>query len=204
MRQLLFFFLRHLILLLVLAYLGLGYYFRGPIFGLQDQPTPSVPPSPATSSLATPSPAISSPATSDPQAGAISGTGPGSESDTQSTRQAVPQAVLQQPAAEASGSDFLSLQQQARTLADSGQFEVAEAAYLQLIQAFPEVAEPYGELGNLYLAADQAEKAAQAYLDAGKRIDPKLSPSQLEGLIQTLQTLSPDKAELLKQHLSQP
>jgi tetratricopeptide (TPR) repeat protein len=112
--------------------------------------------------------------------------------------------VLQQPAAEASGADFLSLQQQARTLADSGQFEAAEAAYLQLIQAFPEVAEPYGELGNLYLAADQAEKAAQAYLDAGKRIDPKLSPSQLEGLIQTLQTLSPDKAELLKQHLSQP
>ncbi len=186
MRQIIFFFLRHTVLLLILGYLALGYLYRGPIFGWE------------VSAEAEPAPAVGQPNSTPVKPE------PAPAAKTADTEPAPPTQLPSPVEPSPQGKDLQAMLQQARRLADGRQYEAAEAAYLQMIEAFPTLAEPYGELGNLYLAIDQPGKAAQAYLDAGKRIDFRLNPSQAEGLLQTLQTLSPEKATLLKEHFSKP
>jgi len=62
------------------------------------------------------------------------------------------------------------LVQQARRAFWNGDFEGAEAAYLALVTAYPEDADGFGELGNLYESMGRTDAALDAYFEAGVRL----------------------------------
>lgn len=62
------------------------------------------------------------------------------------------------------------LVQQARRAFWNGDFEAAEAAYMALVSAYPEDADGFGELGNLYQSMGRTDAALDAYFEAGVRL----------------------------------
>ena len=60
--------------------------------------------------------------------------------------------------------------QQARRSFWNGDFEAAERTYTDILDRFPDDADVYGELGNLYLAMGRNALALDAYFEAGLRL----------------------------------
>ncbi len=60
--------------------------------------------------------------------------------------------------------------QRARRAYWNGEFEQAEAAYLDMIRAFPGDADAFGELGNVYQSMGRQERALDAYYEAAVRL----------------------------------
>lgn len=60
--------------------------------------------------------------------------------------------------------------QQARRAFWNGEFEAAEAAYMTLISRYPEDADAFGELGNLYQSMGKTDRALDAYYEAAVRL----------------------------------
>jgi TolA-binding protein len=194
--RLFFFLMRHMILILFGLYVAAGYVYRHDIFALDAavavpaQAAPQRQQKPATQSAAAePAPTVK------PQK---------SPEQERPPVAAAPAAYhfrpdhLGQPGVD--GDSLDRLLQQGRELAKRGETLAAEQRYWQLIERFPQSPAAYGELGNLYLASEQPDKAAEAYLQAGMRIQEGLESVRIKDLLQALEQLSPEKALLLRQH----
>lgn len=75
--------------------------------------------------------------------------------------------------------------QAARRAFWNGDFERAEAAYMDVISRFPEDADLFGELGNLYVAMGNGDLALDAYYEAALRLQAEGQTERL-GLIADL------------------
>lgn len=60
--------------------------------------------------------------------------------------------------------------QRARRAYWNGDFEAAEAAYMEMLSAYPGDADAFGELGNLYQSMGRSAQALDAYYEAGLRL----------------------------------
>lgn len=79
------------------------------------------------------------------------------------------------------------LVQDARRAFWNGDFEAAERGYLNLLTAYPEDANAFGELGNLYHSMGRREAALDAYFEAGLRLR---TAGEEEKLLQIIGLLS--------------
>lgn len=67
-----------------------------------------------------------------------------------------------------------------------GELEEAESAYLDYLQHFPEDANAFGELGNLYQSLGRADMALNAFFEAGVRFKAVGDSEQLAQIISLL------------------
>jgi hypothetical protein len=79
-----------------------------------------------------------------------------------------PPAATPSPAPVVQG--YEGLLQQARRAFWNGDFEAAEHTYMDVIERYPDDADVYGELGNLYVAMGKNALALDAYFEAGVRL----------------------------------
>lgn len=87
--------------------------------------------------------------------------------------------------------------QQARQAFWNGDLEGAEAAYMEAIAEFPEDADLFGELGNLYQSMGEDALALEAYFEAGLRLRAAGKLEKLSQVIELLETYGyPDAASL--------
>lgn len=222
MIQILHFFLRHLILIGFLAYVALGLYFHEALFPGMKLPSALL------GSTAKPETAISSPQQF-PQPDLAKA--PISAQDAQVRDPAVapvpaepasPTLAAPEPAAQgqmpgegfqfrpegseitsAEDLEYQNLMNQARTFTEKEDWAGAEAAYLRLTLEYPDKAEPYGELGNLYLYRKDKIKAADAYWQAA-RLKGDDQALRLQGLLEVLEQIDPDKAKSLREQVIKP
>lgn len=237
MIQILNFFLRHLILLGLLAYLALGFYLHETLFpGVQLPKLPSrekpvqqpatgqpaepgvtavpgaiadpeavsspVPVSPVPTSAATvvaPAPAPPSPPLTDDRGQAKAPV----DSYQFRPQESEPPAAPAAPA-EAGDALYQAMMNQARSLVEKEDWVGAEAAYLRLTLEYADKAEPYGELGNLYLYRKEQAKAADAYWQAAQRLKGTGQSERLENLLEVLEQIAPEKAKGLREQLAKP
>lgn len=99
---------------------------------------------------------------------------------------------------------YKAMMTQARSQVEKEDWAGAEAAYLRLNLEYPDRAEPYGELGNLYLYRKEHDKAADAYRQAALRLKGADQAQRLESLLEVLEQIAPDKAKELRERLSKP
>lgn len=239
MIHILHFFLRHLILIGVLVWLGLGLYFHEALFpGLklpelaakvQPAPKAAKPTPPASAPAATPeAPAAAAPAPTPEQPpqrdeaeiedpAAISAPLMEPQTDQAESPVVSPASSPQVQPVEAfqfrpedtepakpEDAHYLNLMNQARSLTEKEDWPGAEAAYLRLVLEFPERAEPYGELGNLYLYSKDNVKAADAYWQAALRLKGEDQAQRLQSLLDVLDQIDPDKARKLREQIATP
>ena len=76
------------------------------------------------------------------------------------------------------------LVQQARRAFWNGDFEGAEVAYMAVISAFPEDADAFGELGNLYQSMGKDAEAMDAFFEAGIRLKALGNQGKLSQIIE--------------------
>lgn len=198
MQHFIFFLMRHLILILLSLYVAVGFIYRHAIFGIEKprQVEEQV-------SAEAPADEPQQPPSTEPVPMDSEPSSPMMKAQKPSDFQFRPDTTsADSVSVDSSNSGRLDgMLKSARALADQGDFNAAEIAYLELVGKFPDDAAPFGELGNLYLAHQQQEKAAEAYYQAGMRIDYGKDPGRIEFLLQTLQQLEPDKAAMLRHHL---
>ena len=89
------------------------------------------------------------------------------------------------------------LVQQARRAFWNGDFETAEAGYIDLIAAYPEDADAFGELGNLYLSMGKPAAALDAYFEAGVRLRAHGETEKLRQIIDILTKEGDQRADQL-------
>jgi len=75
------------------------------------------------------------------------------------------------------------LLQQARRAFWNNDFGAAEAAYINMVAAFPGDADAFGELGNLYEAMGKPSQALDAYYEAGIRLRAAGDTAKLQQVI---------------------
>ncbi len=85
------------------------------------------------------------------------------------------------PETEGGGRD--DLLQQARRAFWNDDFGAAEAAYMNLVAAYPRDADAFGELGNLYEAMGKPSQALDAYYEAGIRLKAAGDTAKLQQVI---------------------
>lgn len=83
-------------------------------------------------------------------------------------------------------SDRETLLQNARRAFWNGQFEAAEGVYMDLIAQYPDDADIFGELGNLYEGMGQADLAKDAFFEAGIRLRSTGDREKLSQVIEIL------------------
>jgi tetratricopeptide (TPR) repeat protein len=204
MMQLLQFVLRHLVLALLLLYALIGFMYRQAIFNLSvtaPQTSPALPATPQPGH-----PEVVSVPTVAPNPDPLSVVPPAVPPAKPEQAGIVPaeSAYHFRPEADLPGPppvpvpDYPALLAKVRALVTEGDLKAGEASYRDLIDRYPDNPEPYGELGNLYLQLQDQDKAAEAYLQAGLRIDPKEQPGRIAGLLKALEQLAPDKADQLR------
>ncbi len=89
--------------------------------------------------------------------------------------------------------------QQARRAFWNGEFESAEVAYMALIGEYPEDADAFGELGNLYKSLGRPAEALDAYYAAGLRLKVAGDVNRLQQVIHILRKEKDDRvADLLR------
>ena len=89
------------------------------------------------------------------------------------------------------------LLQQARRAFWNGDFEASEAAYLVLIAEYPSDANAFGELGNLYQAMGEPDRALDAYFEAAIRFKAAGEHEKLKEIIEVLRREKDERAEQL-------
>jgi tetratricopeptide (TPR) repeat protein len=175
--------LQYFLPLLVLVYLFFGWLFQQEIFGIGEEPvalpeSPTVTNSPAENKSRVPS-----------HEDAQLEKNPGYAFRPMAGGKAAEIALGYQDALRST-----------RSLLVSGQLERAEKNYLDIIDRYPQRADAYGELANLYLSQGLQEAAAEAYLAAGRRIQLPSQQERYDDLMQVLGQLAPEKAAKLRQH----
>jgi len=80
-----------------------------------------------------------------------------------------------------------------------GQLDEAVSSYQELVNTNPADPNAYGELGNVYYAMGNWEKAGDAYYEAAKRLIKRNQTEQLEYLLRVLHGLNEEKAKKLMQ-----
>lgn len=83
--------------------------------------------------------------------------------------------------------------QRARRAFWDGEFEAAEAAYMDLVAVYPEDADLFGELGNLYEAMGQEALALDAYYEAGVRLKRGDFREKLDKVIEIFEKKGDDR-----------
>lgn len=87
--------------------------------------------------------------------------------------------------------------QRARRAFWNGEFELAEAEYMDVIAAYPDDADVFGELGNLYETTGKATLAGDAYFAAGVRLKASGDTQKLRQVIDILEGRDDQRAALL-------
>lgn len=78
------------------------------------------------------------------------------------------------------------LVQQARRAFWNGDLEAAESGYMDLVAAYPDDADAFGELGNLYQSMGKPAEALDAYYEAGMRLRAHGETEKLGQVIEIL------------------
>ena len=98
-------------------------------------------------------------------------------------------------------------QEQLRTAARSAfwrhDYEQAERDYKALAELDPADPNAYGELGNVYFSQGKWDLAADAFYEAGVRLNSKGEGSRARELLVIIRGLNPEKAQQLEQQLNQ-
>ena len=89
--------------------------------------------------------------------------------------------------------------QAARRAFWNGEFELAEATYMDLLTYFPGDADAFGELGNLYHAMGRRQAAGDAFYEAGVRLKLSGQSEKLHAVISYLEEQSDDRAAQLRE-----
>lgn len=84
----------------------------------------------------------------------------------------------------------------------SGDIQSAEKLYLYLANIEDSNPDVYGELGNIYYAQGEWKQAGQAYYEAAVRLLAINKGDQVSYLLQLIQGLDSDSAQLLRQKIS--
>lgn len=79
-----------------------------------------------------------------------------------------------------------------------GDLEASEAAYLTYLQQYPEDANAFGELGNLYQSMGKVDEALNAYVEAGVRFKLMAEYEQLSQIVELLRTANDPRADDLQ------
>jgi Tfp pilus assembly protein PilF len=87
--------------------------------------------------------------------------------------------------------------QRARRAFWNGDPEGAEAAYLDLITAYPGDADAFGELGNLYESTGRPDAARDAFFEAGLRLKANAESEKLNKIIDLLRREGDPRADQL-------
>lgn len=91
------------------------------------------------------------------------------------------------------------LVQQARRAYWSGDFEAAEGGYMTLIAAYPDDADAFGELGNLYQSMGKPAAARDAYYEAAVRLRAAGEKEKLNHVVELLTAEGDERAAQLSQ-----
>jgi hypothetical protein len=97
----------------------------------------------------------------------------------------------------AAGRGREDLLQQARRAFWNGDFQAAEAAYIDLISTYPADADAFGELGNLYEAMGKPSEALDAHYEAGIRLRAAGETGKLQQVIDLLERKADPRARNL-------
>jgi hypothetical protein len=89
--------------------------------------------------------------------------------------------------------------QRARRAYWNGDFEAAEAAYMEMLSAYPGDADAFGELGNLYQSMGRSAQALDAYYEAGLRLKAGEGGEKLQEIIELLQKEGDSRSDQLRQ-----
>ena len=89
--------------------------------------------------------------------------------------------------------------QQARRAYWNGDFEAAEAAYMEMLLVFPGDADAFGELGNLYQSMGRPAQALDAYFEAGLRLKAEGNGEKLQQIIELMQKEGDGRGDQLRQ-----
>lgn len=114
---------------------------------------------------------------------------PPSAPDTEGAAQAVP--------------EFRAGLAQARETFWNGDLRGAEMSYRNLVETWPEQADGWGELGNLYLTLDQRAMAADAYYKATGLLIDHGETLRAQHVLRMLYGLDAEKASELEQRMRQ-
>lgn len=102
------------------------------------------------------------------------------------------------PQAVAAPSNRDELFERARRAFWNGDFEAAESAYIDLIAAFPDDPDAFGELGNLYESMGKPVLAADAYFEAGSWLKRKGELGKLQHVIDLLSEKGDERTQQLR------
>lgn len=102
-----------------------------------------------------------------------------------------------EPATPLAAPDYHEGVQRARRAFWNGDFEASEAAYMDVVTAFPDDPEAFGELGNLYEAMGKAELARDAFFAAGVRLKNRGNDEKLRKVIDLLAEKGDERSMLL-------
>jgi hypothetical protein len=81
--------------------------------------------------------------------------------------------------------------------------EAAVTAYTQLLQSYPDRADGWGELGNLYMAFGQTDNAVNAYSQAVELFTQQDRRQEASNMLGVMRTLNPARAIELGKQLEQ-
>ena len=90
------------------------------------------------------------------------------------------------------------LLQRARRAYWDGEFERAEAAYMDAVTQYPGEPDPFGELGNLYEAMGKPALAQDAFFEAAVRLKERGQQEKLNEVIRLLDDKGDARASLLR------
>ncbi|MDJ0739276.1 MAG: hypothetical protein QNJ91_06140 [Gammaproteobacteria bacterium] len=90
------------------------------------------------------------------------------------------------------------LLQRARRAYWDGEFERAEAAYMDAVTQYPGEPDPFGELGNLYEAMGKPALAQDAFFEAAVRLKERGQQEKLNEVIRLLDDKGDARAPLLR------
>jgi hypothetical protein len=90
--------------------------------------------------------------------------------------------------------------QQARRAYWNGEFELAETRYVDLVTIYPDDADAFGELGNLYETMGEWQLAKDAYFAAGERLKRAGEAEKLNHVIDLLEKKGDSRAQRLRRH----
>jgi tetratricopeptide (TPR) repeat protein len=112
------------------------------------------------------------------------------------------QAAQQQAVASAKGDNaYIRQLEEARQLYWNNDLQAAAEAYSSLTAAYPQRADSWGELGNLYFNAGRWNDAADAYYRAIDLLIDQREPGRARHMLRVLHGLDAGKASELEQRL---